>query len=76
MAGAAGAVCSAIAGMADMHQCPPPCPTPPHGPGVVTQGGEHVRVNGLPAARQGDKVVEACGGSDPIVSGCPMVNIG
>lgn len=76
LAGAAGVVFSAIAGMADVHQCPVPCPTPPHGPGVVTQGSRHVRINGLPAARQGDRIIEACGGSDPIVTGCPTVNIG
>ncbi|MFO1372491.1 MAG: hypothetical protein U1F42_08875 [Candidatus Competibacteraceae bacterium] len=30
----------------------------------------------LPAARQGDQVMEACGGADPIAMGCPTVQIG
>lgn len=76
LASAASAVFGAVAGAADMHQCPCPCPTPPHGPGVVTRGSRTVRINGLPAARQNDSVVEACGGSDPIVAGCETVNIG
>lgn len=76
VASAAGAVFSSIAGAADMHNCPRPCPNPPHGPGVVTRGSKTVRINGLPAARKGDKVIEACGGSDPISIGCTTVNIG
>ena len=76
LASAAGAVFSAIAGAADMHNCPRPCPNPLHGPGVVTRGSKSVRINGLPAARKGDKVIEACGGSDAIAAGCTTVNIG
>ncbi len=76
LAAAAGAVFAAIAGAADMHNCPLPCPNPPHGPGVVTRGSQTVRINGLPAVRQGDKVIEACGGSDPIAAGCATVQIG
>ncbi|MFO0837819.1 MAG: PAAR domain-containing protein [Phycisphaerae bacterium] len=76
LAVAAGAVFSAIAGAADMHNCPKPCPNPLHGPGVVTKGSKSVRINGLPAVRKGDKVIEACGGADPIAGGCGTVNIG
>lgn len=76
MAGAASAAMSAMAGVADMHICPIPCPIPPHGPGFVTKGSKSVFINGLPAARKGDKVFEACGGSDPIQMGCPTVLIG
>jgi uncharacterized Zn-binding protein involved in type VI secretion len=56
--------------------CPTPCPGPLHGPGVVTRGCATVFVNDLPAVRQGDEVVEAAGGSDPIASGCATVFIG
>jgi hypothetical protein len=43
---------------------------------VVTRGSKTVRINGLPAVRQGDNVIEACGGSDPIAAGCANVQIG
>lgn len=76
VASAAGAVFAAIARAADMHNCPRPCPNPLHGPGVVTRGSQTVRINGLPAVRKGDKVVEACGGSDAIGVGCATVSIG
>lgn len=75
-AAAASAVMAAMAGLADMHMCPIPCPIPPHGPGFVTKGSGTVIIDNLPAARQGDKVMEACGGADPIAMGDPMVNIG
>ena len=67
---------SAMAGLSDMHICPVPVPVPPHGPGFVTKGSSTVNIGNLPAARQGDKVFEACGGADPIAMGCPTVNIG
>jgi uncharacterized Zn-binding protein involved in type VI secretion len=67
---------SAMAGLADMHVCPLPCPIPPHGPGFVIQGSGTVLLDNLPACRQGDKVMEACGGSDPIAMGCVTVDIG
>ena len=73
---AASATMSAMAGMADMHMCPLPVPVPPHGPGFVTKGSSSVLINNLPAARQNDQVMEACGGSDPILMGCPTVEIG
>lgn len=73
---AASSVFAAVAGMADTHICPIPCPIPPHGPGVVTQASGSVLIDNLPAVRQGDEVVEACGGSDPIVMGCTTVLIG
>ncbi|MEP0846985.1 MAG: PAAR domain-containing protein [Phycisphaerae bacterium] len=76
VAAAAGAVMTAIAGSADVHTCPVPSPAPPHGPGVVTRGSATVRVNGLPAVREGDKVFEACGGADAIATGCVSVMVG
>jgi uncharacterized Zn-binding protein involved in type VI secretion len=73
---AVGAAFSAIAGMTDTHVCPLPCPTPPHGPGVVTKGSAGVVINNLPAARQNDQLFEACGGADPITTGDFSVEIG
>lgn len=75
-AAAASAAMAAVAGMTDTHICPNPCPIPPHGPGVVTKGSSTVLIDGLPAVRQDDKVVEACGGPDPIAKGCDTVLIG
>jgi uncharacterized Zn-binding protein involved in type VI secretion len=76
-AAAASSTFSALGGMADLHNCPMPAGAAGlHGPGVVTRGSKSVRVNGPPAARQEDKVVEACGGADPIILGCGSVNIG
>jgi uncharacterized Zn-binding protein involved in type VI secretion len=75
-AAAASAVMAAMAGISDMHVCPIPVPIPPHGPGFVTKGSSTVVINKLPAARQGDQVMEACGGADPIAMGCPTVQIG
>lgn len=71
-----GAAFQAIAGTTDMHNCPIPCPIPPHGPGVVTQASTSVFFNNLPAVRQADNVVEACGGSNAIAMGAPTVFIG
>ncbi|MCK4341228.1 MAG: PAAR domain-containing protein, partial [Phycisphaerae bacterium] len=75
-AAAASATLAAMAGVADMHICAIPVPIPPHGPGFVTKGSSTVLINNLPAARQDDKVMEACGGADPIAMGCPTVDIG
>jgi len=61
---------------ADMHICPIPLPIPPHGPGVVIDGSATVMINNLPAARQGDTVLEALGPPDKIAMGCPTVLIG
>jgi hypothetical protein len=76
MAVAASATVAAMAGMADMHICPMPAGTVLHGPGFVTKGSSSVMINNLPASRQNDKVMEACGGADPISMGCPTVDIG
>jgi len=76
LAASAASVFSAIAGMADTHVCPVPCPVPPHGPGMVTKGSGTVMINGLSAVRQGDTVFEAAGGPDAIAMGCPTVMMG
>jgi uncharacterized Zn-binding protein involved in type VI secretion len=62
------------AGGADIHQCV--TPEPPHGPGVVINGSTTVLINGLPACRMGDTIIEAFGPPNNIVSGCPTVVIG
>ncbi|MCH7870268.1 MAG: PAAR domain-containing protein [Planctomycetes bacterium] len=67
---------NAIAGASDLHTCTIPVPPMPHGPGLVTKASSTVMINGLPAARQGDNVMEACGGGDPISMGFPTVDIG
>jgi len=66
-------------GTPDIHSCMMPRLTAPgcfHGPGVVLQGSTTVMINGLPATRVGDKVVEALGGPDNILTGELTVNIG
>lgn len=61
---------------ADVHICPIPLPVPPHGPGVVIDGSATVMINNLPAARQGDTILEAIGPPDKIAMGTPTVLIG
>jgi uncharacterized Zn-binding protein involved in type VI secretion len=75
-AAAATAVMASMAGLSDMHTCATPVPIPPHGPGFVTVGSATVLIGNLSAARQGDKIFEACGGQDPIARGCLTVMIG
>ncbi len=75
-AAAMGATVMAAAGTADMHMCSTPLPIPPHGPGVVINGSATVRINGLPACRAGDTIVEAVGPPNSIANGAPSVTIG
>jgi uncharacterized Zn-binding protein involved in type VI secretion len=70
-----GVVVAAASG-ADLHSCSTPLPVPPHGPGVVIDGSATVRINGLPACRMGDTVVEALGPPNKIAGGEPTVVIG
>lgn len=60
---------------ADTHSCPLLTVLVPHVGGVVAVGSMTVFINGLPAARQGDAVVEV-GPPNSIVIGCPTVTIG
>ncbi|MGF1499430.1 MAG: PAAR domain-containing protein [Elainellaceae cyanobacterium] len=71
-----GSMISGAAGLSDIHNCATPLPLPPHGPGVVVNGSTTVLINGLPAARQGDTIVEAVGPPNSIAGGCPTVQIG
>ncbi len=59
----------------DMHLCPAPGATP-HGGGPTLPGEPTVLINGSPAARATDYVVEPAGGPDVIAIGCPTVMIG
>ena len=61
---------------ADFHACPLVTGVvPPHVGGVVAIGSVTVFINNLPAARQGDMIVEG-GPPNAIVMGCPTVIIG
>ena len=61
---------------ADIHACVTPSPVPPHGPGVVLQASTTVMIDNLPAARQGDQVIEPLGPPNAISMGCTTVIIG
>ncbi len=60
---------------ADFHTCPLVTGTVPHVGGVVAVGSTTVLINNLPAARQGDQIVES-GPPNAIAIGCPTVQIG
>jgi len=60
---------------ADFHVCPLVDGVKPHVGGVVALGSTSVLINGLPAVRQGDQVVEA-GAPNAILLGEPTVLIG
>lgn len=59
----------------DTHTCPLSTGTVPHVGGVVSVGSVTVLVGGLPAARQGDMVIEV-GPPNTIAMGEPTVLIG
>lgn len=61
--------------MGDFHPCPLATGVVPHVGGVVQPGSTSVLINNLPAARQGDSIVET-GPPNTIVTGCPTVMIG
>lgn len=60
---------------ADFHTCPLVTGVVPHVGGVVSMGSITVKINGLPAARQGDTLVEG-GPPNTITLGCTTVMIG
>jgi uncharacterized Zn-binding protein involved in type VI secretion len=60
---------------ADMHTCPLVTGVVPHVGGVVAVGSVTVLINNLPAARQGDMIVES-GPPNTITMGCSTVMIG
>ncbi len=59
----------------DFHACPLPTGVIPHVGGMVQMGSATVLINSLPAARQGDVIVEN-GPPNTIAMGCPTVLIG
>jgi hypothetical protein len=61
---------------ADIHNCSTPLVSPPHGPGIVITGSKSVFINGLPACRADDTILDALGPMDTIKMGCPNVIIG
>ncbi len=61
--------------VSDVHTCPLVTGVVPHVGGVVAVGSTTVLINNLPAARQGDQVVEA-GLPNAITIGMPTVLIG
>jgi uncharacterized Zn-binding protein involved in type VI secretion len=61
--------------VADFHACPLVDGVKPHVGGVVAVGSTSVLINGLPAARQGDQIVEV-GAPNAILLGEPTVLIG
>ena len=61
--------------LVDAHVCPLVSGTVPHVGGVVVKGSVTVFINKFPAARQGDKIVEA-GPPNTIAAGYPTVSIG
>jgi uncharacterized Zn-binding protein involved in type VI secretion len=65
-----------LPGTPDIHMCSTPLPPVPHGPGIVINGSSTVMINGLPACRRGDTIVEALGPPNKIVGGCLTVEIG
>ena len=76
LASMSSAITAAAAG-ADIHSCLTPLPVPPHGPGVVITGSATVSINFLPAARQGDTILEAVAPApNTITMGLPTVIIG
>jgi uncharacterized Zn-binding protein involved in type VI secretion len=59
----------------DSHVCPLAEGPKPHIGGIVAKGSTKVRINGFPAARQGDVITEA-GPPNSISMGCATVQIG
>jgi len=61
--------------LADVHACPLVTGVVPHVGGTVAVGSSTVLINNMPAARQGDSIVES-GPPNTIVGGEPTVLIG
>ena len=57
-------------GITDIHRCPR------HGAGAVLKGSTNVLINGFPATRMGDKIIEGGGRINTIIKGATTVVIG
>ena len=68
--GSAKDAIAAHGGTADLHGCAL------HGTGVVIDGSATVLINGMPASRMGDTILEPAGPPNKIVTGHPTVIIG
>lgn len=73
---AAAGAATPSGGVPDLHGCVTPLPVPPHGPGVVIDGSATVLINGLPACRVGDTILEPVGPPNKITMGETTVIIG
>lgn len=76
---AAATMASAIAAAGattDIHVCAVLLPPPPHVAGIVVTPSKTVMLSGMPAARQGDSIIEAAVPLNKIAMGCPTVLIG
>jgi uncharacterized Zn-binding protein involved in type VI secretion len=60
----------------DRHTCPLASGNVPHVGGAVAMGSTTVRINGMPAARENDVIVESGGPPNKIAKGCLNVSIG
>lgn len=69
-------IMAAAAGGGDLHTCATPLPPVPHGVGVVVNGSATVLINGLPACRATDTIIEAVGPPNTITAGEALVIIG
>ena len=70
------AAITGCAGLADIHTCETPYPTPPHGPGLVVDAEATVLATGYPLAREGDTILEAIGPLNRIFAGAASILIG
>lgn len=66
----------AVAGLADIHTCETPYPSPLHGPGLVVDTESTVFATGYPMAREGDTILEAIGPLNKVFAGCATVLLG
>ena len=60
----------------DFHVCPLTTGAQPHVGGTVSEGSGTVLVEGQPAARAGDVIVEAAGPANVVATGAVTVLIG
>ncbi len=62
--------------LVDFQPCSQQTAGVPHGGGFVADGAPSVWINGLPAVRVGDAIVETAGGPNPVATGASSVLLG